>query len=88
MGINKNYILKSIGNDHMIIPLVDGGYDMSKVFNINEVGALIYKALLDDKSDDEILELILNEYDVDKAVAMKDISDFKNSLIEKGIYNA
>ena len=88
MGLNKNYILTSLGNAHMIIPLVNARYDMSKVFNINEVGALIYKALLDDKSDDEILELILNEYDVDKAVAMKDILDFKNSLIEKGIYNA
>lgn len=88
MGLNKNYILKSIGNDHMIIPLVDGGYDMSKVFNINEVGAIIYKALLDDKTDDEIVELILNEYDVSKEVALRDIKNFKNDLALKGIYNA
>ncbi|MGM9971002.1 MAG: PqqD family protein [Anaeroplasmataceae bacterium] len=88
MGINKNYILKCVAGDYMIIPLVDGGYDMSKVFNINEVGAIIYKGLSDNLSDEEIINNILNEYDIDKDTIVKDFNDFKNVLIEKGIYNA
>lgn len=86
MPINKNYILKSIGDDYMLIPLVGDDLDFSKVYNLTETAAVIYKGLVDNKRIDEIVDIIMHEYDVSYIVAYKDTLDFIAELKKRGIY--
>lgn len=87
MALNKNFIIKTIGSESMIIPLVNGGVDMTHVFNINETGAFIYNLLKDNKSIEEIADEFTREYDIDKATALSDINEFVSELKKRGIYN-
>lgn len=87
MSISKNFILKKVCDEAMIIPLVDGGMDMSKVFNINEIGVIIYEGLENNKTILEIKNKIISEYDIDEETVLNDINDFIESLKQKGIYN-
>ena len=87
MSISKNFILKKVCDEAMIIPLVDGGMDMSKVFNINEIGVIIYEGLENNKTILEIKNEIISEYDIDEETVLNDINDFIESLKQKGIYN-
>ena len=38
-------------------------------------------------NDDQIIDALLNEYDVDKTTATNDVETFINKLIELGIVN-
>ena len=50
MAVSKNFILKKVCDEAMIIPLVDGGMDMSKVFNINEIVVIVFCGLYNNKN--------------------------------------
>lgn len=87
MAVSKNFILKKVCDEAMIIPLVDGGMDMSKVFNINEIGVIIYEGLENNKTIEQIKNDIISEYDIDEKTVLNDINDFIAELKQKGIYN-
>ena len=87
MAVSKNFILKKVCDEAMIIPLVDGGMDMSKVFNINEIGVIIYEGLENNKTIEQIKNDIISEYDIDEETVLNDINDFIAELKQKGIYN-
>ncbi len=87
MPINENYILKKLGTEYMIIPLVDGGLNFNKLYNITETGAIIFNSLKEGKSNLEIVENLLKIYDVDKQICLDDVNEFIEELRVRGIYN-
>jgi len=87
MPISNNFMLKNVGEEYMIIPTSNNNVNFSKIFNINETGAFIFKCLKENKTKDEILELLLKEYDCSKDILLNDINEFINELKKRGIYN-
>ncbi len=86
MPINQNYILKNVGQDYMLIPLVGGSMDVSKVYNLTETAAFIYQQLCLNKGAEDIAEAMCHEYSVTYEQAIKDISIFIEKLKKMGIY--
>lgn len=86
MPINQNYILKNVGQDYMLIPLVGEAMDVSKVYNLTETGAFIYQQLCLNKGVEEIAEAMCHEYKVTQEQAAKDIVVFIEKLKKMGIY--
>lgn len=87
MPIKNDYMLKNVGNEYMIIPTSNTNVNFSKIFNINETAAFIFKNLQEERSKEEILELMLVEYDAPKEVLSADIDDFIKELKKRGIYH-
>ena len=86
MPITNNYIFKNVAGKAMLIPVSGGDVDMTKIFNLNEVGVLIYNGLLEQKPIDEIVLSITEQYNVDEETAKKDTLEFINKLKEKNVY--
>ena len=57
MLLKNTFLFKEIGEEGMLIPIVGGNVDASKIFNLNETGTYIMKKLLDDYEIDEIIEI-------------------------------
>ena len=87
MGINKGFLLKKVGNEYMIIPTNNNKVLMNKIFNINEVGADIYKSLENGSSIAETIDELLKEYDIDKETLTNDVLEFVEELRKRGIYS-
>ncbi|MDE7263395.1 MAG: PqqD family protein [Anaeroplasmataceae bacterium] len=87
MPLNENFILKNVGKEYMIIPLLDGGVDFSKVYNVSSTGAFIYEQLKKNKTAEEIADLMIKEYEVSYEVVKQDIDDFIKELKRRGMYN-
>lgn len=87
MPLNDNFILKQVGKEYMIIPLMDGGVDFSKVYNVSATGAFIYEQLASNKTSEEIAVAMTKEFDVAYEVALPDILEFLDELKKRGIYN-
>lgn len=87
MPIKNDYMLKNVGNEYMIIPTSNTNVNFSKIFNINETAAFIFKNLQEERSKEEILELMSVEYDAPKEVLSADIDEFIKELKKRGIYH-
>ena len=84
--LSKNFMLKQVGNEYMIIPVSNNNVNFSKIFNTNEVGAFIFNNLKYHNKD-EVLELLAKEYDAPKDVLESDLDEFINELKIRGIYS-
>ncbi|MBD5391105.1 PqqD family protein [bacterium] len=87
MPLNENFILKHVGKEYMIIPLIDGGVDFSKVYNVSSTGAYIYEQLGNNKTMEQIAEAMVKEYEVSYDVVYADILEFVKELKKRGMYN-
>ncbi len=89
MFISKNYILKEVAGNKIIVPVGAASIDFNSVIHLNDVGAFIFESLQKDNLTlDEIVSLICNEYEVDKDVAYADAKAFCEKLQKCNILEA
>lgn len=81
----SGFVEKIVGDELVIVPLVGAVAQMEKVFSLNEMGSFIYNLLNKPKSKEGILKLILNEFDIDKETALKDLEHFLQKAVIGGI---
>ncbi len=80
----QSIVARRIENEFILVPIHTKTGDMDSVYTLNEVSARIWD-LIDGKSTVEsIVEKIIDEYDVEKAVAMQDILEYFDQLKQIG----
>lgn len=82
MKINDKYELKKVLDNYV---LIDNSKNSNRIIKINEVSKRIFECIKEGKNKDEIIDILLNEYDVSKEQLSKDIDDFISDSISKGI---
>lgn len=85
MKVQKEFVLREIAGDYVIIPTGKTVLTFNGLITVNEVGADLWKMLQSEVSFDDLLKGILETYDVDEETAREDIQEFLDTLIEGGI---
>lgn len=85
MKIQKEFVLREIAGDYVIIPTGKTTLTFNGLITVNEVGAALWKMLQSEKSLDDLVQGILDEYDVEESVAREDIQEFLDTLSKNGI---
>lgn len=85
MKVSKEFILREIADEYILVPIGEMAATFNGLITVNEIGALIFNLLLNNKSVDEIVTKILSEYDVDEQTAREDVNEFIGYLKEKHI---
>lgn len=85
MKIQKEFVLREIAGDYVIIPTGKTTLTFNGLITVNEVGAALWKMLQSEKSLDDLVQDILDEYDVEESVAREDIQEFLETLRKNGI---
>lgn len=86
MRINKDFVLREIAGDYVIIPIGSTVLEFNGLITVNEVGSVLWKMLQnDDNTFEQLVQGVLEEYDVEEDVAREDIQEFLDKLIEGGI---
>ena len=88
MRITKEYILREIAGDYIIIPTGKTVLDFNGLITLNEVGVSLWKMLQNEVTFDDLLQEVLDEYDVEPDVAREDIQGFLAQLVQRGIIGA
>ena len=86
MLLKNTFLFKEIGEEGMLIPIVGGNVDASKIFNLNETGTYIMKKLLDNYEIDEIIDSMIDEYQIDRKTLEEDLNAFIEELKKRGLY--
>lgn len=80
MKTNPEFIARDIAGELVLVPVGDAAKNYAGLVTCNEVGAFIWKTLDNEKSMDELVEAILDEFEVDEAIARKDAEEFVKKL--------
>ena len=85
MTVKEGFMLKKMGNQAVVVAVGTA----SKVFNgmikLNESGEMMWNLLVDGATEDDLLEAVLEAYEVDPQVAIKDVEKFIETLKKPGI---
>lgn len=74
MKLNPLLRLWEVGDEYMIVNNSKENVNLSNVFNLNETAAYLWKKVSDkDFTKGDLVEYLLEEYDVDRDTAERDI---------------
>lgn len=85
MKINQEMIVRTIMDDTVLIPVGSSNEKFNGLITLNETACFLWKKLPFIQNEKELTDALLNEYDVDRETAQKDIEEFLHNLREIGI---
>lgn len=85
MRIEKEFVLREIAGEYVIIPTGKTVLEFNGLGTLNEVGVFLWKQLQSEVTEEELVTHLLEEYDVDEVTAKADVEDFLNILRSNGI---
>ena len=85
MKVKAEAVLREIAGDYVLVPTGASVTEHNGLFSVSEVGARIWEILPECNNEEEIVSIILDEYDVDPETAKKDVADFLVSLKNLGL---
>ncbi len=85
MEIKKQLIQRQIAGETILVPVGKTVYESKGLFVLNELGSFIWDILPQAQTKEEIVEAVLNEYDVDRSTAEQDTEKFLQKLTDLGV---
>ena len=85
MDIKKEFIVREIAGEYILVPYGQTTLGFNGIITMNELGRFIWENYENAKDEDELLQKILDEYEVEKEVAKADLDEFLGKLKEADI---
>jgi hypothetical protein len=81
---NEHFVYRKIENETILVPVKENVGDMSCIYSLNEVGAFIWEHLDGQRTLNQILNMVADEFDVTTEDAEIDLHDYISDLDEIG----
>lgn len=85
MKRNTDFMLRDIAGEVVLVPTGAATQSFNGLITLNEVAAFIWKNLDEAQSQQKLTEMILEEFEIDKETAARDVEGFLNALCEQGM---
>ncbi len=80
MKLKDGFILRAMGDNHLVVPVGVMTVDFRCIITLNDTGAYLWKQLQQERSETELVQLLLEEYDVTAERAQEDVAAFIDDL--------
>ena len=80
MKLKYDFAVREIVGEYVMVPLGAGALAFSGMIATTETGATLAEALQKEMTRQELLQLLLDEYEIDEATAAADLDEFLNQL--------
>lgn len=85
MKIASGFVRRTVGDSYMVVPVGVRTRDIPGVIALSESGALLWEKLERGAAENELVEVLLDEYEVNRKQAEADVASFVTELRDKGI---
>jgi len=82
---SEKVVVRKVGNEMVIVPLVNSVADMTRVLTLNETGAAIIEALDGQRTISQVEAQLISVFDVQSDILAADLQNFINDALSKGI---
>ena len=81
MKIKDGFVLEQVGDTYLAVAVGELAEQFNALVRLNETGAFLWRQLITEKTKDELLVALMNEYEgVSEELAKRDIISFLNTL--------
>ncbi|MBO5240780.1 MAG: PqqD family protein [Clostridia bacterium] len=84
MKIKNGFVVREVGGESVVVPVGEMSKNFHGMINLNETGAFLWRFFSEDHSIDEGVAALLEEYDVDEAIARTDVEKFAETIEKNG----
>ncbi len=85
MKLNPDFILKKLNNESVVVATGEASKKFYGIINVNETCAFLLENLKEDKTEEELADILAKEYEIDIETAKQDVADFIKSALDAGI---
>ena len=85
MKAKQGFILRNVVDEHILMPTGDMIGTFNGTVLLNDVSAFVWEKLQNPVSREDLLKAILDEFEVEKAVAATDLDALLATLKEYGV---
>ena len=80
--IKSGFVTREVGTELVLVPLTGNVAQMNELFTMNETGRFIWENICDDTTIDDMVEKMVETFDVTPEIAEKDITGFLEKMSE------
>lgn len=85
MRISDQYMLRQVADEYLVIPVGEAALKVRGLIALSESGSLLYRRLQSGCTEAELVDALLEEYDVDRQTAVEDTRAFLHQMRTMGI---
>lgn len=83
--IKKGFMLREVSGSYIVVPVGKASLEFKGLITLNHTSAFMWQLLLEGKTEAELVEALLNEYEVSYEVAKTDCENFIKKLVDGGL---
>jgi hypothetical protein len=80
MKISNEFALREIAGNFIVVPVGEKAVSFKAMITLNETGSFLWRQLEEEKTEQDLLNALLEEYDIDSETANIDIHKFLAKL--------
>jgi len=82
---SEGVVARVIAGETLIVPVRGGVGDLASIYSLNELGSFLWRQLQPAKTCEELVNLVLDEYDVTAEMAEQDVRVFLDKINDAGL---
>ena len=84
MKIKEGFILREVAGQIVVLP-TGSQLDLNMMITLNDTGRFLWEHMQQETTEEELTAALLEEYDVDEALAQKSVVGFVQKLRDGGL---
>ncbi|MEQ1352636.1 MAG: PqqD family protein [Candidatus Acidiferrum sp.] len=82
---NSATVSREIAGETIVVPICAGVGDMEAVYTFNELGGQLWRLLEESRATQDLVDWVIQHFDVSPGAAAADVHAFLNDLMEIGL---
>jgi len=82
---NGEFVYRTVAGEGILVPVRGGMEELDSLFSFNEVGAFIWQLVTAGQTVAEIVEAVVDEFEVERDEAERDVLGYLTSLQERSL---
>lgn len=84
MKLNPEYVLRNVAGEQVIVPIGSASQKFNGLISLNATAAFLWECCGKGLSRQEMIEKMLEKFEVDEAEAVLDVNGFLDMLLREG----
>lgn len=84
MKRNEQYLLKTVADSHVVVPVGKAADAFPGMVNLNATGAYLWELLEQEQTVDSLAEALVTRYAIGKEQAVADVQAYLSGLLKIG----
>ena len=79
MKINQDFIMRDVAGEKVVVP-VGAAAELNALITLNGTAAFMWECQQEERTPEEVRQMVLEAYDVDAEIAQRDVEAFLGAL--------